>query len=143
MLHKKLEKLKHEVVGYTREKVELNGSVDPELINLIMTMKRLRLRSINIKDLQHLPNDQLKITIDMGFVDGLLNAMQYKVFHNGQMDEIGSCKCNIAHHESSLVVTKNETFSRELFQQTKQGDLEVRLIDPHDPSRLNLLLANL
>lgn len=119
-----------------------SGQIDPDLINLIVATKRITSIPLKITDLHFLPNNSIHIEIDRGFDDGIRDGMQFKVFHSSQWIEIGICGCTVNLKRTTLIVPISPNCSI-IQSEMRQENIEVRLIEPLDNSKVNQLLASL
>lgn len=141
---KQLDKLREYIVRFTSEYAgqDIRGTINHELINLILATKRMRQLNLLILELQQLSAERIKITIDKGLIHGPIDKMSFKIFHKNQMEEIGNCECTAAHNQSTLIVTKH-TACNIHFENLTVENIEIRIIDPNDINIVNYLIADM
>lgn len=141
---KQLDEIKDMIVKFTSSNAnsQIQGCLDLDLINLLIATKKMKKYELGIKELRHLPNNRIKIVIDKGHKHGLMDRMNFKVFHDTRLEELGSCGCTSAHDEATLIIEIGPNCPIALHD-IEKGSIEIRLIDPLDTSKVNTLLADL
>lgn len=141
---KRLDEIKSLLVNFTSQHADakLEGEVDLDLINLIVDTKRMQQVIVKVTDVQHLPDNKIRIEINKGHSHGLVDPMLFKIFHNSQLMELGICNCTTALDRANLVFSLNQNCPITINEISKDS-IEIRLIEPTDSSRFNTLFANL
>ncbi len=143
-LQKSIQEIRRSLVDFTsrNSKTEFKVIIDPDEIKLIQKSKRAKSLLFSVQELDRIADREIKIVIDKGDNDGLLDAMQFKVFHNSRMHEIGLCACTPFERETTLVIQVDPACPIAMSEITREN-VEVRLIEPEPSNKVNLLLANL
>lgn len=143
-LKNRLNEIKSILVDFTSQNANttINDTIDIDQIKLVSTTKWAKKLKINIQELQHLPNSKVKIVIDKGINDGLVDAMQFKVLHNSRYHELGACECTAFHNQTSLVIDISPNCPVSLSEINRDA-VEVRLIDPVITNKVTLLIGGL
>lgn len=143
-LKNRLSEIKSILVDFTSQNSNspLSGSIDIDQIKLVSTTKWAKRLKINVQELQHLPNSKVKIVIDKGSNDGLIDAMQFKVLHNSRLHELGSCECTAFHDQTSLVIDIPPNCPVSMSEINRDA-VEVRIIDPVITNNVTLLIGDL
>lgn len=143
-LKKRLQEIRDILVDFTSKNAnaKIEDLVDIEQINIVSTTRWAKRLSIKVRELQHLPDGKIKIVTDKGRNDGLIDDMQFKVFHNSRLQELGICACTAFHDQSSLVLELPPDCPITLGEINREA-VEVRLIDPDVKNKITILIGDL
>lgn len=126
----------------TNANLQLTGIINTNEIRLIEKAKRAKSLEFRVSGVDPVEDRKFQIVIDKGSNHGLVDNMQFKVFHNSQMQELGLCPCTPFDDQATLVITIDANCPIPA-NDVRKETVQVHLIDPQASNAVNLLIANL
>lgn len=142
ILEQTLNRIRSLIVQFTATQTIVDENIDLQLIDLLIATKKRINEKLDVKEITILPNENISITINKGFIHGYQGSMEFKIFHVQQLVELAKCGCTMAHDETHLVFPLPENCPIPI-NEIKKETIEVRLIEPSNNTLLNHLLAKL